>query len=115
MQRHRDGLRSPLAGSTFQGWQPAQTVRTSMPMPTPDTRRSTDRSRVGPGLRRIQELFAIEAEINGGTAERRLAEWQARTVRLLAALRTWYEDQRRRLSTVKILARTTGLRSQSIP
>ena len=67
------------------------------------------------GLRRIQELFAIEAEINGGTAERRLAERQARSVRLLAALRTWYEDQRRRLSTVKILARTTGSRSQSIP
>jgi transposase len=39
------------------------------------------------GLRRIQELFAIEAEINGGTAER-LAERQARSVRLLAALRT---------------------------
>ena len=57
------------------------------------------------GLRRIQELFAIEAEINGGTAERRLAERQARSVRLLAALRTWYEDQRRRLSTKSALGK----------
>jgi transposase len=57
------------------------------------------------GLRRIQELYAIEAGINGRRAELRLAERQAKSVPLLAALRTWYEEQRRRLSTKSALGK----------
>jgi transposase len=51
------------------------------------------------GLRRIQQLYAIEAEINGQSSELRLAERQTRSVPLLDALQTWYVEQRRRLST----------------
>ncbi|RYG97953.1 MAG: IS66 family transposase, partial [Alphaproteobacteria bacterium] len=50
------------------------------------------------GLRQIQALYAIEAEINGLPEERRHAERQARSKPLLAALQDWMEAQRRRLS-----------------
>jgi transposase len=50
-------------------------------------------------LRRIQEFYAIEAEINGKPANFRLAERQARAVPLLGAFKTWAEAERRRLST----------------
>jgi transposase len=50
------------------------------------------------GLRRIQALYLIEAKINGKTADARLAERQARSVTLLADLKSWYERHRRRLS-----------------
>ena len=51
------------------------------------------------GLRRIQELYAIEAEINGMPAAQRLAMRQARSVPLLAEFQEWFEDQRRRISS----------------
>jgi transposase len=50
-------------------------------------------------LRRIQELYAIEAEINGKPATVRFAERQARAAPLLAAFKVWAEGERRRLST----------------
>jgi hypothetical protein len=50
------------------------------------------------GLRRIQELYAIEAEINGRPAERRRGERETRSKPLLDGLRTWMLAQRRRLS-----------------
>jgi transposase len=50
-------------------------------------------------LRRIQEFYAIEAEINGKPADVRLAERQARAVPLLNSFKAWAEDQRRRLSS----------------
>jgi hypothetical protein len=50
------------------------------------------------GLRRVQELYAIEADINGMAAAQRLAVRQARSMPLLADLRAWLEDQRRRIS-----------------
>jgi hypothetical protein len=50
-------------------------------------------------VRRIQEFYAIEAEINGKAANVRRAERQARAVPLLAAFKTWAEGERRRLST----------------
>lgn len=56
-------------------------------------------------LRRIGELYAIEAEIAGQPAERRLAARQARAVPLLAALHGWLGVQRRRLSAKNALAR----------
>jgi len=56
-------------------------------------------------LRRIGELYAIEAGIAGQPAERRLAARQARAVPLLAALRDWLGAQRRRLSAKNALAR----------
>ena len=49
-------------------------------------------------LRRIAELYAIEAEINGKGADIRLAERQARAVPLLNALKAWLEAERKRLS-----------------
>ncbi len=50
------------------------------------------------GLRRIGELYAVEAAINGQSPERRREERQARSKPLLDALHDWMEAQRRRLS-----------------
>jgi transposase len=50
------------------------------------------------GLRRIQELYAVEAAINGQPPERRSEERQARSKPLLEALHAWVLAQRRRLS-----------------
>jgi len=49
-------------------------------------------------LRRIQELYVIEAEINGRPADQRQAERQERSKPLLGALHDWLVEQRRRLS-----------------
>jgi len=49
-------------------------------------------------LRRIGALYAIEAEINGKSADVRLTERQARAVPLLTELKGWLEGERRRLS-----------------
>lgn len=48
-------------------------------------------------LRRIGQLYQIEADINGKPADVRLAERQARAVPLLAALKSWLEAEQRRL------------------
>ena len=50
------------------------------------------------GLRRIAEFYAIEAEIRGGSPERRLAERQARTAPLVDEFAVWVRDQRARAS-----------------
>ena len=50
------------------------------------------------GLRRIAELYAIEAEIRGASPQRRLAERQARTAPLVEAFGVWLREQRARLS-----------------
>lgn len=50
------------------------------------------------GLRQIQQLYAIEAELNGLPPEQRHAERQARSKPLLADLHDWMDAQRRRLS-----------------
>jgi transposase len=57
------------------------------------------------GLRRIQDLYAIEAEINGIPAAQRLAVRRARSVPLLAELQQWFDDQRRRISGKTMLGR----------
>jgi transposase len=49
-------------------------------------------------LRRIGELYAIEAAINGQSAEQRCAARQAQSKPLLEALHAWILQQRRRLS-----------------
>ena len=49
-------------------------------------------------LRRIQELYAIEADIKGRTVDQRRAERRDRSKPLLDAFHTWAEAQRRRLS-----------------
>jgi transposase len=49
-------------------------------------------------LRRIQALYAIEAEIHGRSAADRQAERQARSKPVLTDLKTWLEVQRRRAS-----------------
>jgi transposase len=56
-------------------------------------------------LRRIGELYQIEAEITGQPAEMRLAARQDRAVPLLDDLRDWLSAQRRRLSAKNALAR----------
>ena len=50
------------------------------------------------GLRRIAEFYAIEAEIRGASAERRLAERQARTAPLMEEFGVWLKEQRARIS-----------------
>ncbi len=50
------------------------------------------------GLRRIAGLYAIEAEIRGSSAERRLAERQARSVPLVEAFGDWLKQQRAHVS-----------------
>lgn len=50
------------------------------------------------GLRRIGELYAIEAAINGQPPEQRRAARQAHSKPLLEALHDWMLQQRRRLS-----------------
>ena len=49
-------------------------------------------------LRRIGELYAIEAAINGQSAEQRYAARRTQSKPLLEALRAWMLQQRRRLS-----------------
>jgi hypothetical protein len=56
-------------------------------------------------LKRIGELYKIEAEINGWPAETRLAARQNRAVSILDALRDWLTTQRRRLSSKNALAK----------
>jgi transposase len=56
-------------------------------------------------LKRIGELYRIEAEVAGQPAEIRLAARQNRAVALLDALRDWLTTQRRRLSSKNALAR----------
>ena len=50
------------------------------------------------GLRRIAELYAIEADIRGSPPERRLAERQARSAPLVEAFGDWLRQQRARVS-----------------
>lgn len=72
-------------------------------------------------LRRIGELYRIEAEISGRPAELRLAARQEHAVSILAELRTWLEEQRRRLSSKTALAKaiqyalTRWMRSRATP
>nr|WP_283949641.1 IS66 family transposase [Limobrevibacterium gyesilva] len=56
-------------------------------------------------LRRIQALYAIEAEITGKSAAHRHAERQARSKPLLIALKSWMEAQRRRASGKTVLGK----------
>ena len=56
-------------------------------------------------LKRIGELYKIEAEITGQPAETRLAARQNRAVAILDALRDWLTAQRRRLSSKNALAK----------
>ena len=56
-------------------------------------------------LKRIGELYKIEAEITGQPAETRLAARQGRAVAILDALRDWLTAQRRRLSAKNALAK----------
>ncbi len=50
------------------------------------------------GLRRIAGLYAIEAEIRGSSAERRLAERQARSAPLVEVFGDWLKQERARVS-----------------
>lgn len=50
------------------------------------------------GLRRIAELYAIEAEIRGQSAEARLAARTARSAPLVDAFGAWLSEQRARVS-----------------
>src|SRR5882762_8238516 len=54
--------------------------------------------RRGSSLTGIDEIFAIEREINGTTTDRRLAIRQDRLKPLVFELKTWMEAERSRLS-----------------
>jgi transposase len=55
-------------------------------------------------LLRIGELYAIEAEIRGSSANERRAARQARSKQLVAKLEAWLKEQLARLSTNSIIA-----------
>ena len=59
---------------------------------------STGSETAAEGLRRIAEFYAVEADIRGASAARRLAERRARTAPLMDAFRTWLDQQRLRVS-----------------
>lgn len=56
-------------------------------------------------LRRIRELYAIEAEVNGQAAAERLAIRQAHSRPLLEAFHGWAEEQSRRVSAKAVLGK----------
>ncbi|HCB2860388.1 IS66 family transposase [Klebsiella aerogenes] len=56
-------------------------------------------------LRRIGELYAVEAEIRGMAAEQRLAERQRKTKPLLSALESWLREKMKTLSRRSELAK----------
>jgi transposase len=56
-------------------------------------------------VRRIDELFAIEREINGQSAEHRRTVRQERSKPLIAALEAWLREERRKLSSKNPVAR----------
>lgn len=49
-------------------------------------------------LKRIGELYAVEAEISGVSAEQRLAERQMKTKPLLSSLEIWLREKMKTLS-----------------
>jgi transposase len=59
-------------------------------------------------LQHIRALYVIEAEIVGHTAEHRFAIRQLRSKPLLAAMRRWCEEQRRRVSAKGGLGKAFG-------
>ena len=60
------------------------------------------------GLRRIAELYAIEADIRGSAPERRLAERQKRSAPLVEAFGDWLKEQRARVSARSRLGEKLG-------
>lgn len=56
-------------------------------------------------VRRIDELFAIEREINGRPPDERVAVRQARSRQLAEGLKTWLDGERRKLSSKHRLAK----------
>ena len=60
------------------------------------------------GLRRIAEMYAIEADIRGASPEQRLAERHARTAPLVEAFAVWLHQQRLRVSAKSRLGQKLG-------
>jgi len=59
-------------------------------------------------LRRIGQLYEVEAAITGTTAELRVAARQEHAVPILADPKEWFEAQRRRLSSKTTLYKAIG-------
>jgi transposase len=59
-------------------------------------------------LRRIGQLYAVEAAITGMTAEQRVAARLEHAAPILADLKQWFEVQRRRLSSKATLYKAIG-------
>jgi len=55
-------------------------------------------------LHRIGELYAIEVEISGRSANERRVDWQARTQPLVEALRVWFDEQLKRVPGRSLIA-----------
>ena len=60
------------------------------------------------GLRRIDELYAIEADIRGSPPDRRLTERQTRSAPLVEAFGDWLKQQRARVSPKSRLGEKLG-------
>ena len=59
-------------------------------------------------LRRIGQLYEVEAAITGMTAEQRVAARREHAAPILADLKEWFEAQRRRLSSKSTLYKAIG-------
>ncbi len=59
-------------------------------------------------LRRIGQLYEVEAAITGQTAEQRVAARREHAVPILKDLKEWFEAQRRRLSSKNTLYKAIG-------
>ena len=66
-------------------------------------------------VKRIAALFAIEREINGLTAQERLAVRQERSRPLIAELEAWLREQRRKLSSKSDIAKAINYSLQRWP
>ncbi len=66
------------------------------------------------GLRRIAELYAVEADIRGVSPGQRLSACQARTAPLVAAFGDWLQAQRRKISAKSRLGQKGHLHLQPL-
>jgi hypothetical protein len=118
---HLAGFRGVIQADAFSGYQALTRPRPSQPGRAPplthaacwaharrklyDVFEATKSPIAEEALKRIGELYQIEAAITGQPPETRLAARQDRAVTILDALRDWLTVQRRRLSAKTTLAR----------
>ena len=76
--------------------------------PARQTALRTGRGLTSSGLRRIAQIYKIEASVRGRSPEERLAARQARSAPLIADFRLWLTQQRSRISAKSRLGEKLG-------